>query len=300
MEVNPDPACFSEPIWAFAAGGAPMDIASLERMAAQIRCDIVEMTYKAQAGHPGGSLSAADIITALYFRVMRIDPCRPDWPDRDRFILSKGHACPAWYSALGERGYFEREHLGTLRRLDSILQGHPVMQKTPGVDMSAGSLGQGLSVGLGMALAAKLRGKDYRVWVIIGDGETQEGSIWEAAMAAAAHGVDNLTAILDCNRIQNDDFVDNVLPMGPLAPKWKAFGWDVQEIDGHDMAQIVTALQASRTVKGKPSMIIAHTIKGKGVSFMENNPAWHGRAPNDREAAQALAEILAACGQGAG
>lgn len=286
-----------EPILA-PTSSPPLDIAGLERMAAQIRCDIVEMTHRAQAGHPGGSLSAADIVTALYFRVMRIDPARPDWPDRDRFILSKGHACPAWYSALAERGYFGREHLGTLRQLGSILQGHPVMQKTPGVDMSAGSLGQGLSVGLGMALSARLRGKDYRVWVIIGDGEAQEGSIWEAAMAAAAHGVDNLTAIMDCNCIQNDDFVENVLPMGPLAPKWEAFGWHVIEIDGHDMAQVVSALEDSRRVVGRPAIIVAHTIKGKGVSFMENNPVWHGQAPNDQEAAQALAEICAAAGGG--
>jgi transketolase len=254
------------------------------------------MTYKAQAGHPGGSLSATDVIAALYFRVMRIDPARPDWPDRDRFILSKGHACPAWYSALMERGYFDRSHIGTLRQLGTILQGHPVMQKTPGVDMSAGSLGQGLSAGLGMALSGRLRGAPYRVWVIIGDGETQEGSIWEAAMAAAAHRVDNLTVILDNNHIQNDDFVENVLPMGPLAPKWAAFGWHVTEIDGHDMAQVVSALEASRTVVGQPAIIIADTVKGKGVSFMEDNPVWHGRAPNDEEAAQAFAEIRATMG----
>jgi transketolase len=262
-------------------------------MAAQIRYDIIDMTYKAQAGHPGGSLSATDVITALYFRVMRIDPARPDWPDRDRFILSKGHACPAWYSALAERGYFGVEHLGTLRQLGSICQGHPVMQRTCGVDMSAGSLGQGLSAGLGMALAGRLQGKDYRVWVIVGDGEAQEGSIWEAAMAAAAHRVDTLTAIMDCNRIQNDDFVDNVLPMGPIADKWTAFGWHVVEIDGHDMSQVVTALEASRSVVGQPAMIVAHTVKGKGVSYMENNPAWHGQAPNDEQAAQAFAEIRA-------
>jgi transketolase len=274
----------------------PLEVADLERMAAQIRCDIVQMTHQAQAGHPGGSLSAADLVTALYFRVMRIDPARPDWPDRDRFILSKGHACPAWYSALAERGYFGREHLGTLRQEDSICQGHPVMQKTPGVDMSAGSLGQGLSAGLGMALAARLQSRDYRVWVIIGDGESQEGSIWEAAMAAAAHRVDNLTAIMDNNRIQNDDFVERVLPMGPLAAKWEAFGWHVVEIDGHDMSQVVAALEASQGVVGRPAMIVAHTIKGKGVSYMENNPIWHGRAPNDEEAALALAEICAAVG----
>jgi transketolase len=274
-------------------GDPPLDVNALKEMAAQIRCDIIYMTHAAQAGHPGGSLSATDIVTALYFRVMRIDPSRPDWPDRDRFILSKGHACPAWYSALAERGYWSREHLGTLRQLDSLLQGHPVMQRTPGIDMSAGSLGQGLSAGLGMALAGRLRRKDYRVWVIIGDGEAQEGSIWEAAMAAAAHKVDNLTAIMDVNRIQNDDFVENVLPMGPIADKWHAFGWHVIEIDGHNMAQIVSALEASREIKVQPTMVVAHTVKGKGVSFMENNPAWHGQAPNDEQAEQAYAEIRA-------
>jgi transketolase len=274
-------------------GVPPLDVAGLKAMAAQIRYDIIYMTHAAQAGHPGGSLSATDIVTALYFRVMRIDPARPDWPERDRFILSKGHACPAWYSALAERGYWGREHLGTLRQLDSLLQGHPVMQKTPGIDMSAGSLGQGLSAGLGMALSGRLRKNDYRVWVIIGDGEAQEGSIWEAAMAAAAHKVDNLTAIMDVNRIQNDDFVENVLPMGPIPDKWRAFGWHVIEIDGHDMSQVVSALEASREVIGQPTIVVANTVKGKGVSFMENNPAWHGQAPNDEQAKQAYAEIRA-------
>lgn len=273
-----------------------MDIASLERMAAQIRCDVIEMTYQAQAGHPGGSLSAADIVTALYFRVMRIDPARPDWPARDRFILSKGHACPVWYSALIERGYLGRECLGTLRCLGSPLQGHPDMCKTRGVDFSAGSLGHGLSAGLGMALADRLHGLGYRVWVVIGDGEVQEGSIWEAAMAANKFRADNLTAILDRNRIQNDDFVDKVMPIEPLADKWRAFGWHVIEIDGHNMAQIVAALEASREVRGQPTLVLAYTVKGKGVSFMENNPAWHGQAPNKEQAAQALAEIRAAAG----
>ncbi len=273
-----------------------MDIADLERMAARIRCDVIEMTYQAQAGHPGGSLSAADIVTALYFRVMRIDPGRPNWPARDRFILSKGHACPVWYAALIERGYLGRECLGTLRCLGSPLQGHPDMCKTIGVDFSAGSLGHGLSAGLGMALADRLHGLGYRVWVVIGDGEVQEGSIWEAAMAANKFRADNLTAILDRNRIQNDDFVDNVMPIEPLADKWRAFGWHVIEIDGHNMAQIVAALEASREVRGRPTLVLAHTVKGKGVSFMENNPAWHGQAPNAEQAAQALAEIRAAAG----
>lgn len=274
----------------------PFAIPALERMAAQIRCDIIRMIYAAKEGHPGGSLSAADIVTALYFRVMRLDPARPDWADRDRFVLSKGHACPSWYSALAERGYLDKRHLTTLRCLNSVLQGHPDMCKTPGVDMTAGSLGHGLSAGLGMALAARVQQRDYRVWVVIGDGESQEGSIWEAAMAAAGFKVDNLTAIMDRNRIQNDDFIDNIMPIEPVADKWRAFGWHVIEIDGHNMAEVVAALETSRSVRGKPTMIIAQTIKGKGVSFMENNPLWHGRAPNTDEARQALREIQTAAG----
>jgi transketolase len=268
-----------------------MSIEELEAMAANIRCDIIEMIATAQAGHPGGSLSAADIVTALYFRVMRLDPERPDWPDRDRFILSKGHACPVWYSALAERGYFDKAHLGTLRRLNSILQGHPDMNKTPGIDMTAGSLGHGLSAGLGMALSGKLRNADYHVWVIVGDGECQEGSVWEAAMAAAKWGTDNLTAIVDRNRLQNDDCVHVVMPVEPLADKWRAFGWHVIEIDGHDMAQIVEALERAEAVHGQPTAIVAHTVKGKGVSFMEDQAEWHGRAPCEEEAACALEEI---------
>ena len=273
----------------------PMSIADLERMAATIRCDIIEMITTAQAGHPGGSLSATDVVTALYFRVMRLDPQNPEWPDRDRFILSKGHACPVWYAALAERGYFDKAHLGTLRRLNSILQGHPDMRKTPGIDMTAGSLGQGLSVGLGMALSGKLRKKDYHVWVVIGDGETQEGSIWEAAMASANWQVDNLTAILDRNGLQNDTYVADIQPLEPLADKWRAFGWHVIEIDGHDMAQVVEALETAKTIKGKPTLILAHTVKGKGVSFMENVPEWHGKAPCIEEAECALDEIRASC-----
>jgi transketolase len=271
-------------------------VAELERIAARVRCDIIQMIHIANAGHPGGSLSAADVVAALYFRVMNIDPARPDWPDRDRFILSKGHACPVWYAGLAERGYFDKRHLTTLRKLDSILQGHPDMHKTPGVDMTAGSLGQGCCAGLGMALAARVNKRSYRVWTVVGDGEMQEGSVWEMAMAAAGFKADNLTVILDRNRIQNDDFVDKVMPVGLVAEKWLAFGWHVIEIDGHDMAQVVEALETSRTVTGKPTAIIAHTIKGKGVSFMENNPAWHGRAPTAAEAQQALHEICSAAG----
>ena len=269
----------------------PMSIEELKQMAAVIRCDIIDMICTANAGHPGGSLSAADIVTALYFRVMRLDPENPNWSDRDRFILSKGHACPVWYAALAERGYFDREHLSTLRRINSILQGHPDMIKTPGIDMTAGSLGHGLSVGLGMALGGKLQGKDYSVWIIIGDGESQEGSIWEAAMAAANWKVDNLTAILDRNNLQNDDFVDDIMSIEPLADKWRAFGWNVVEIDGHDMEEVVEALEGAKAHKGQPTMIIAKTVKGKGVSFMENVCEWHGKAPSKQQADQALEEI---------
>jgi len=268
-----------------------MSIPELETMAATIRCDIIEMICTAQAGHPGGSLSATDIVTALYFRIMNIDPTRPDWPDRDRFILSKGHACPVWYAALAERGYFDKAHLGTLRKLNSILQGHPDMRKTPGIDMTAGSLGQGLSAGLGMALSGKLRGKGYHVWVVIGDGEMQEGSVWEAAMAAPKWRLDNLTAILDRNHLQNDACVDDQMPIEPVADKWRAFGWHVVEIDGHDMAQVVQALKDTQARKGKPTMILAETVKGKGVSYMENQVEWHGKAPCEEEAACALDEI---------
>ena len=202
-----------------------MTVRQLKQMAATIRCDIIEMITAANAGHPGGSLSAADIVTALYFRIMRIDPKDPGWPDRDRFILSKGHACPVWYAALAERGYFDKSHLATLRRMDSILQGHPDMRKTPGIDMTAGSLGHGLSAGLGMALSGKLRRKDYHVFVVIGDGETQEGSIWEAAMSAAKWKLDNLTAVLDRNRLQNDACVVDVMPIEPLPSAWPRRSW---------------------------------------------------------------------------
>ena len=266
------------------------------------------MIHTAQAGHPGGSLSEADIVTALYFRIMRLDPADPHWPDRDRFILSKGHACPVWYAALAERGFFDTAHLATLRKLDSILQGHADMKKTPGVDMTVGSLGQGICAGLGMALAGKLHAKDYHVYVMIGDGECQEGAVWEAAMAAPRWQLDNLTVIVDNNGIQNDTFTNDVMPVEPLADKWRAFRWNVVEIDGHKMEEIVPALESclyrnppdcanpgARHPEdggtGTPTVIIAKTVKGRGVSFMENNPAWHGAAPNDAQAQIALAEI---------
>ena len=269
----------------------PMSVEELEQMAVTIRCDIIDMICTAAAGHPGGSLSAADVVTALYFRVMRIDPKNPDWPDRDRFILSKGHACPVWYAALAERGYFDKSHLKTLRQMGSILQGHPDMRKTPGIDMTAGSLGHGLSAGLGMALSGKLRQKDYHVFVIIGDGESQEGSIWEASMAAPNFKLDNLTAILDYNHLQNDYSVDDIMPIHPPVDKWQAFGWHVIEVDGHDFTQLSDAFAQAKKVKGQPTVIIAHTIKGKGVSFMENNVDFHGKAPSAAEVEIALKEL---------
>ena len=269
----------------------PMSVDELKQMAATIRCDIIDMICTAEAGHPGGSLSATDIVTALYFRLMRIDPANPRWPERDRFILSKGHACPVWYAALAERGFFDKSHLGTLRRLGSILQGHPDMNKVPGIDMTAGSLGQGLSVGIGMALAGRLQKKDYHVWVVIGDGESQEGSVWEAAMAGAKWKLGNLTAILDRNNLQNDWYVNDLMPIEPVADKWRAFGWHVVEINGHAMEEIVPALEAAKDREDGPTLILAHTIKGKGVSFMENVCEWHGKAPCQEEADQALKEI---------
>ncbi len=269
----------------------PMSIDELKQMAATIRSDIIEMICTAAAGHPGGSLSATDIVTALYFRMMRIDPQNPQWPDRDRFILSKGHACPVWYAALAERGYFDKSHLGTLRQLNSILQGHPDMLKTPGIDMTAGSLGHGFPAGAGMALSGKLQNKDFHVWVIIGDGESQEGSIWEAAMSSARWKLDNLTVIMDCNNLQNDNYVDQTIPIEPIADKWRAFNWNVMEIDGHEMAAVVEALETAKAVKNQPTIILARTVKGKGVSYMENVCDWHGKAPSREQADLALSEI---------
>ena len=268
-----------------------LSVEELKQTAIQVRLNIIEMITEAQAGHPGGSLSATDIVTALYFRLMRIDPANPDWEDRDRFILSKGHACPVWYAALAERGYFDKSHLKTLRKLNSILQGHADMKKTPGVDMTVGSLGQGICAGIGMALAGKFRQKDYHVWAMVGDGECQEGSVWEAAMSGPKWKLDNMTVIVDKNRLQNDTFVVDVMPVDPLPEKWAAFGWRVVEIDGHNMAEVVDALETAKATKGIPTAIIAHTVKGRGVSFMENVPKWHGAAPSLEQAAQANAEI---------
>ncbi len=263
----------------------------LQSQAKAIRRDIISMLGKAGSGHPGGSLSAADIVTALYFEVMNINPQEPNWPDRDRFVLSKGHAAPLLYAALAGRGYFDPAELDTLRKFGSKLQGHPDMRMLPGVEISTGSLGQGLSAACGMAMAGKIDGKDYRVYVLLGDGEIQEGQIWEAAMAAAHYKLDNLTAFLDHNKMQIDGPVEEVMSPEPIADKWRAFGWHVINIDGHDMEQILKAVEEAKQTKGKPTMIIAETVKGKGVSFMENQVGWHGKAPNAEQVEQALAEL---------
>lgn len=265
-------------------------IKELENKAKIIRSDIIRMLAKAGSGHPGGSLSSADLITALFFSVLRHRPEDPHWPDRDRFHMSKGHCCPLWYSVLAEAGYFPKEKLMTLRQLGSLLQGHPD-RRTPGIDAASGSLGQGLSVALGMSLAAKIDKKDYRVYCLMGDGEIQEGNIWEAAMACAHFEVDNLCAMLDYNGFQIDGKTCHVMDLEPMLAKWQAFGWNTIEIDGHKMKEILSAFDEAKTVKGKPTIIIAHTIKGKGVSFMENICDFHGRAPTKEEAEKALKEL---------
>jgi len=265
-------------------------IRELEAKAKEIRRSIVSMLAKAGSGHPGGSLSATDLITALYFSVLRHNPQDPAWSGRDRFHLSKGHCCPLWYAVLAEAGYFPKEKLFTLRQLGSVLQGHPD-KRTPGVDVASGSLGQGLSVALGMSLAAKIDKKDWRVYVLLGDGEIQEGNIWEAAMAAAHYKCDNLCAILDYNGFQIDGKTCDIMNLEPIAAKWQAFGWQAIEIDGHNMEEILSAYEKAREGKGKPSIIIAHTIKGKGVSFMENVVDFHGRAPTKEETEKALKEL---------
>ncbi|MBX6377088.1 MAG: transketolase [Clostridia bacterium] len=269
----------------------PAREAYLAGMARQLRRHVVRMTAAAGSGHPGGSLSAADIVAVLYFDVLRLRPEEPDWPERDRFILCKGHAAPVLYAALAERGFFPVEDLLTLRQLHSHLQGHPDMRKTPGVEASTGSLGHGLSIASGLALGARLQGHTYRVYALLGDGECQEGNTWEAALAAPRRGLDNLTAFVDYNRMQNDGHMADILPLDPLADKWRAFGWHVLEIDGHDIAQIRAAVDEAQRTRGRPTVVIAHTIKGKGVSFMENNPEWHGKGPNAEELARALAEL---------
>ncbi|MGL4307777.1 transketolase [Cetobacterium sp. SF1] len=267
------------------------DINLLVEQATKIRKDIVEMICAAKSGHPGGSLSAADIVTALYFKEMNIDPKEPKMVNRDRFVLSKGHAAPVLYSALAERGYFDRNLLNTLRQYGSPLQGHPDMKKLSGVEISTGSLGQGLSVANGMALSARISGLSYRTYVLMGDGELQEGQVWEAAMTAAHYKLDNLCAFIDSNNLQIDGNVDKIMGVEPLDKKWEAFGWNVLTIDGHNFEEILEALDKARETKGKPTMIIAKTVKGKGVSFMENVCGFHGVAPTPEETQKAIEEL---------
>ncbi len=265
-------------------------IKELEARTRQVRKAIVEIICRACSGHPGGSLSSADLVTALYFAVLRHDPKNPQWPERDRFHMSKGHCCPLWYTVLAEAGYFPKEELLKLRKLGAMLQGHPD-RRTPGVDVASGSLGQGLSVALGMSLAARLDKKDYRVYGMSGDGESLEGNIWDAAMAASHYKCDNLCAILDFNGLQIDGKVSEVMGIEPVKDKWQAFGWETIEIDGHNMPEILAAFDRAKTIKLKPSIIIAHTTKGKGVSFMENACHFHGNAPTPEQAEKAQKEL---------
>ena len=274
-----------------------MESAQLEAIARDCRIQIIRMLTHAGSGHPGGSLSVIDLVTALFFGRMRHDPRRPDWPERDRLILSKGHAVPAVYAAMARAGYFPESQLVTLRKLGSPLQGHPDRTALPGIEAATGSLGQGLSVALGQALGLKLAGSAARVYCILGDGEIQEGQVWEAAMAAPKlgqprHPLDNLTVIVDYNKIQLDGFVAKILDLEPLVAKWQAEGWPVIEIDGHTIDQIEKALDQAEATKGVPTVVVAHTVKGKGVSFMENDPEWHGKAPKPAEAIRAIREIL--------
>ncbi|MBR2933966.1 MAG: transketolase [Oscillospiraceae bacterium] len=261
--------------------------------ACKVRMGIIEGTHGAKAGHPGGSLSATEAFTYLYFKEMNVDPKNPKWADRDRFVLSKGHTAPGLYAALAHKGFFPVEDLPTLRHIGSYLQGHPNMNETPGVDMSTGSLGQGISAAAGMALAAKYQGKDCRVYTLLGDGEIQEGQVWEACMFAAHYNLDNFCAIIDNNGLQIDGAVADVMSPYPIDEKLKAFGFEVTVVDGHDFEQLEAAFAQARATKGKPFAIIMKTVKGKGVSFMENNAGWHGKAPNDEEYAQAMAELKA-------
>ena len=268
-------------------------ILELKRLANSIRFGIIEGVYNAACGHPGGSLSIADVLTYLYFEEMNVDPKNPKWDDRDRFVLSKGHTAPALYATLAERGFFEKEELKTLRKTDSRLQGHPDMKGVPGVDMSTGSLGLGISAACGMALSAKVNNKDYRVYTVVGDGESEEGQVWEAAMFAAHYKLDNLVCVIDWNGLQIDGPVAEVMNPTPHDTKLAAFGFHVITIDGHDFDQIEAALAEAKTVKGKPTAIIMKTVKGKGVSYMENQVGWHGSAPNDEQYAIAVAELSA-------
>jgi len=270
-------------------------VTELKRLANRLRIEIIKMIGAAGSGHPGGSLSEVELLAALYFRVLRHNPKDAEWADRDRFILSKGHGCPALYAVLAEAGYIDYSVLSTLRKLGSPLQGHPDRRFLPALEANTGSLGQGISVGIGMALAARLDKKDWHTFVMVGDGEIQEGQNWEAAMFAAYHKLENLTLIVDYNHQQLDGFLKDILDPAPLVEKFEAFGWRTLEIDGHDFNQVIPALETARAAKdGKPTCIVANTIKGKGVSFMENNPEWHGVAPKPEQVAAAVAELEAA------
>ena len=273
-----------------------LSVVELEELARKCRVEIVKMVHRAQAGHPGGSLSEIDLICALYANYMRIKPDEPNWDDRDRFILSKGHASPGMYAILAEMGFISKEDLKSYRVLGGVCQGHVDMKWCPGVDFSAGSLGMGLSFGMGCSIAARLEGSERNIFVMLGDGEIQEGSVWEAAMAAKHHELGNLKVILDRNRIQNDDFCESQMRMFDIPAKWQSFGWEVMEIDGHDTEDIVKGLDFLVNTNDNPAILIAHTIKGKGVSYMEDNPAFHGAAPNDEQfqiAMEELGEVMA-------
>jgi transketolase len=269
----------------------PKSLEELQTIAKRVRRDIIEMIGAAGSGHPGGSLSAVEIVVQLYFDFMRIDPKNPKWPLRDRFILSKGHAAPVLYSAMAEAGFTPKDQLNTLRKLGSIYQGHPDVRFLPALEASTGSLGEGLSLGLGMGLADRLDGRPNRTYVMLGDGEIQEGQIWESAMSGPFHKVDNVVAIVDYNGIQLDGFVKDIMDVAPLADKWRAFNWHTIEINGHDFPAIRQALVEAQATKGRPTCIVAHTVKGKGVSFMENNPKFHGTAPTPAEVQLALQEL---------
>lgn len=269
-----------------------MEIKELENKSKEIRKSIIEQVYKAQSGHPGGSLSIADIMTVLYFNELNIDEKNPSWEERDRLVLSKGHCSPALYAALAERGYFEKEYLKSFRHIESNLQGHPDMKKVPGVDMTSGSLGQGLSVANGMAISAKLDGKNYRVYCILGDGEIEEGQIWEAAMTSNKYKLDNLCVIVDNNNLQIDGTIEEVMSSYPIDEKFKSFGFNVIKIDGHNIEEILGAFKQAKEVKGQPTCIIAKTTKGKGIAFMENQAGWHGKAPNEEQYEQAMRELV--------
>ncbi len=276
----------------FSSGEAnSLSLEDMKGVTKRLRRHIVTMIGRAGSGHPGGSLSAVEIVTALYFKVLRHKPSDPCWADRDRFILSKGHAAPLLYAALGECGYFPVDELSTLRQLDSRLQGHTDCKTTPGVEMTAGTLGQGLSFAIGVALSGRLNSQSYRVYVLLGDGECDEGQVWEGAMAAAHFKLDNLVVMVDNNGIQLDGWNRDIMNIEPLNKKWQSFGWHVIEADGHDLRHLIDAFEQAKLVKGQPVVIIAHTIKGKGVSFMENNPGFHGKAPNAAEVEIALKEL---------